>query len=66
MEIRGETFHPHMVRHIVGSYFVNEYGAGGFGLAAELLGDTIEIVLKSYYRPNTKKDFENYLKLAAM
>ena len=65
MELRGETFHPHMVRHILGSYLVNEYGPGGFGLAAELLGDTIEIVLKSYYRPNTKKDFESYLNSVA-
>lgn len=62
MELRGKTFHPHMIRHILGSYLVNEYGPGGFGLAAELLGDTTEIVLKSYYRPNTEKDFENYLR----
>ena len=61
MELRGETFHPHKVRHIVGSHLVNELGAGGLGLAAKLLGDTPQVVLDAYYRPNTQQDLTNYV-----
>jgi hypothetical protein len=61
MELRGETFRPHKIRHIVGSYLVNEYGAGGLGLAAELLGDTPQVILDAYYRPNTKQDLADYM-----
>lgn len=61
MELRGETFHPHKIRHIVGSYLVNEHGAGGLGLAAKLLGDTPQVILDAYYRPNTKQDLADYV-----
>lgn len=61
MELRGETFHPHKIRHIVGSYLVNELGAGGLGLAAKLLGDTPQVILDAYYRPNTKQDLADYV-----
>lgn len=61
MELRNETFHPHKVRHIVGSYLVNELGAGGLGLAAKLLGDTPQVILDAYYRPNTQQDLANYV-----
>jgi hypothetical protein len=61
MELRGETFHPHKIRHIVGSYLVNEYGAGGLGLAETLLGDTPQVILDAYYRPNTKQDLADYM-----
>lgn len=60
LELRGENFNPHKVRHIVGSYLVNEYGAKGLGLAARLLGDTPNVVLKSYYRPSTERDLDDY------
>ena len=60
LELRGETFHPHKMRHIVGSFLVNEYGAKGLGLAAKLLGDTPEMVLKNYYRPKAERDLEDY------
>lgn len=61
MELRGETFHPHKVRHIIGSYLVNELGAGGLGLAAKLLGDTPQVILDAYYRPNTTQDLVSYV-----
>jgi hypothetical protein len=61
MELRGEPFHPHKVRHIVGSYLVNELGAGGLGLVAKLLGDTPKVILDAYYRPNTQQDLANYV-----
>jgi integrase len=63
MELRGETFNPHLVRHIVASYLVNEHGPGGLGLAAELLGDTVKVVLDTYYRPNTQQTLQDYLKI---
>lgn len=62
LELRGENFHPHKIRHIVGSYLVNEYGAKGLGIAARLLGDTPTVVLQSYYRPSTERDLEDYFK----
>lgn len=61
MEHRGETFHPHKIRHIVGSYLVNERGAGGLGLAVRLLGDTPQVILDAYYRPNTTQDLASYV-----
>jgi hypothetical protein len=61
MELRGESFHPHKIRHIVGSYLVNERGAGGLGLAAKLLGDTPQVILDAYYRPNTNQDMADYV-----
>ncbi len=62
MEFRGETFNPHKIRHIVGSFLVNEYGPGGLGLAAKLLGDTPKVVMDTYYRPGTQQDMEDYVK----
>ncbi len=60
-ELKGWSFHPHLIRHIVASYLVNEHGPGGLGLAAELLGDTVEVVLGSYYKPNNSQTMEDYL-----
>jgi hypothetical protein len=62
MEFRGETFSPHKIRHIVGTYLVNEYGPGGLGLAAKLLGDTPKVVMDRYYRPGTQQDMKEYVK----
>jgi len=50
-----------MIRHIVGSYLVNTFGAGGLGVAAEVLGDTPKVVMDAYYRPNTRQDLINYI-----
>ena len=61
LELRGEKFTPHMVRHIIGSFLVNEFGPGGLGLAAELLGDTVEVILRSYYKPNNMHTRQGYL-----
>lgn len=61
LECFDKPFNPHLMRHIVASHVVNELGPGGLKLAAELLGDTVDVVLKSYYRPNTKDAMENYL-----
>lgn len=61
MELRDELFNPHMVRHIIGTYLVNEFGPKGLGLAAKLLGDTPEVVLKTYYRPNNEEALAQYL-----
>ncbi len=61
MEVRGELFNPHMVRHIIGTYLVNEFGPKGLGLAAKLLGDTPEVVLKTYYRPANDEALGQYL-----
>lgn len=61
MEFRGETFHPHKIRHIVGSYLVNELGPGGLGLASQVLGDTPQVILDAYYRPNTRQDLATYI-----
>lgn len=60
-ELKGWSFHPHKVRHIVASYLVNEHGPGGLGLAAELLGDTVQVVLASYYKPNNEEAMQTYL-----
>lgn len=62
MELRGEPFNPHKIRHIVGSFLVNEYGPGGLGLAAKLLGDTPKVVMDTYYRPSTQQDMNDYVK----
>lgn len=61
-ELRGERFNLHKVRHIVGSYLVNEHGAGGIGLAARLLGDTPKVVMDAYFRPNHQEAFEAYVR----
>jgi hypothetical protein len=61
LEIYGKPFNPHLLRHIVASHVVNELGPGGLKLAAELLGDTNNVVLNTYYRPNTAEAFQNYL-----
>ena len=63
LELRGDEFEPHDVRRIVASYLVNEHGVGGLGLAAELLGDTIDVVLKTYYRPNNDQTMQGYLEM---
>jgi hypothetical protein len=34
---------------------------GGLKLAAEPLGDTVDVGLKTYYRPNTHDAMPNYL-----
>ena len=54
--------HPHKVRHIVASYLVNDFGPKGMGLAAELLGDTINVVMATYYRPNNEEALRLYRK----
>lgn len=61
LEILGREFHPHLIRSIVASNVINELGGDGLGLAAELLGDTVEEVMKTYYRPNTKDAMRRYL-----
>lgn len=61
----GKPFNPHMMRHIVASHVVNELGPGGLKLAAELLGDTVDVVLKTYYRPDTKDAMQSYLATCA-
>ncbi len=66
MELRGEPFNPHMVRHIIGTYLVNEFGPKGLGLAAKLLGDTPEVVLKTYYRPNNEEALVQYLDMGVV
>lgn len=59
-ELRGETFNPHRVRHIVASYLVKEV-RGGHNLAARLLGNRKETVLSTYDRPNVDEALEEYL-----
>jgi integrase len=61
LELRGLRFTPHKARHIVGTFLVNDYGAGGLGLAVELLGDTPEVILRTYYRPNNEEARQGYL-----
>lgn len=61
LEILGREFHPHLIRSIVASHVVNERGGAGIKLAAELLGDTVEEVMKTYYRPDTKDAMREYL-----
>lgn len=64
-ELKGWSFYPHMIRHIVASYLVNEHGPGGLGLAAELLGDTVQVVLASYYKPNNEETMQSYMRADA-
>lgn len=59
-ELRGETFNPHKVRHIVASYLVREI-KGGHNLAARLLGNKKETVLSTYDRPNNEEALQEYL-----
>jgi integrase len=59
-ELRGETFNPHKVRHIVASYLVRET-KGGHNLAAKLLGNRKETVLSTYDRPNNEEALQEYL-----
>lgn len=59
-ELRGETFNPHKVRHIVASYLVREM-KGGHNLAARLLGNRKETVLNTYDRPNNEEALQEYL-----
>ena len=65
LETFGKPFNPHLMRHIVASHVVNGQGPDGLGLAAELLGDTVDVVLKTYYRPNTKDAMTSYLAMCA-
>lgn len=44
------------------SYLVNEFGPKGIGLAAELLGDTIKVVMATYFRPNNEEALLLYRK----
>jgi len=60
-ELRGKEFHQHLFRHIVGSYAVNETGPAGLQLAADLLGDTKQVVMNTYYNPNTDEAMAGYL-----
>jgi hypothetical protein len=59
-ELRGETFNPHKVRHIVASHLVREM-KGGHNLAARLLGNKKETVLSTYDRPNNDEALQEYL-----
>ncbi len=63
MELRGELFNPHKVRHIVGTFLVNEFGLKGLGEAAKLLGDTPGVVFKTYHRPNDEEVHAQYLEM---
>jgi len=61
LEVSGKDFHPHLIRSIVASNVVNELGGDGIGLAAKLLGDTVKVVMDTYYRPNTDDAMQKYL-----
>jgi hypothetical protein len=53
LELRGHDFPMHQIRHIVATNLVNNSASlQDAQLAADLLGDTLDTVLSSYYRPN--------------
>lgn len=47
-ELRNERFSPHDSRYIVATHCIRTLGAAGIMLAARLLGDTPETILKHY------------------
>lgn len=49
--------------HIVASHGVDERGPDE--LAAELSGSTVDVVLKTYHRPDTKDAVQNHLAACA-
>jgi integrase len=61
LEVSGKDFHPHLIRSIVAFHVVNELGGAGIGLAANLLGDTVKVVMDAYYRPNTDDAMKDYI-----
>jgi hypothetical protein len=44
----GQRFHPHIIRSIWGSEYLDEH-PGDFATVAEMLGNTVDVVLKTYY-----------------
>ena len=48
LELRDTRFNPHSARHTVATYAINQLGAPGIAVAAKLLGDKPETVLKFY------------------
>lgn len=56
LNVRGERITPHRLRDVVATYLIHwgiANGLDGIALAAHALGDTIQTVITSYYRPNT-------------
>jgi integrase len=44
----GQRFHPHIIRSIWGSEYLEEH-PGDFATVAEMLGNTVDVVIKTYY-----------------
>ena len=58
MDTHGAEFTPHRARDIVASELIRwgfANGKDGFGLAAKALGDTVQTVIKSYYRKSSER-----------
>lgn len=55
LNVRGERITPHRMRDVVATYLIRwgiANGQDGIALAAHALGDTIQTIITSYYRPN--------------
>ncbi len=62
IECHGHSFKPHDARRVVATEAIKRYNLEGAYIAAELLGDTIAVVLKEYFRSNADAAIERYLK----
>lgn len=62
LNVRGDRITPHRLRDVVATFLIRwgiANGQDGIALAAHALGDTIQTIIASYYRPNTAA-FANY------
>ena len=61
IECHGLGFKPHDARRVVATHLIKRYNLEGAYMAAELLGDTITVVLKEYFRSNADAAIGRYL-----
>ncbi|GGR53126.1 hypothetical protein GCM10008959_13240 [Deinococcus seoulensis] len=55
LEVLGQRFRPHMIRHCVATHIVGGGQIEDAQQAATLLGDTLSTVLRIYFRPDKQR-----------
>lgn len=62
LEFLGKDFNPHLIRHIVATHVIRTLpGLDGINLAAKLLGNTRNVVMKTYASENADAAHDAYL-----
>lgn len=60
LDLRRHQFPPHQIRHIVVTSVIKDATLAEAQLAAELVGDTLQTIIKEYFRLDTKKMRSSY------